>query len=122
MSIKMVYTSYTGPRNTINSILGTLALVSLCYYGTMDNPYIIVITLIMASRLLYKIHCYLLKEVVSRTDVVGDSIMVSILTYTGVMPQFNFDATVVGLYMFQGLCVTITVCKLVLHMTYVQPS
>ena len=36
--------------NTVNSIMGILTLVSLCYYDTMDNPYTLVITLIFSSR------------------------------------------------------------------------
>ena len=37
--------------NTVNAIMGILSLVALCYYTTMDNPYVIVITLIFSSRL-----------------------------------------------------------------------
>jgi hypothetical protein len=56
MSLRIVLHESHAQKNTINSILGTLALVSLCYYHTMDNPYSIIITIIMAARLLYKLN------------------------------------------------------------------
>jgi hypothetical protein len=49
-------------------------------------------------------------------NIVADCVIVSILLYTGIMPQFNYDITVVGLYSFQGLCVSLAISKMVLHM------
>ena len=49
-------------------------------------------------------------------NIVADCVIVSLLLYTGIMPQFNYDITVVGLYSFQGLCVSLAMSKMVLHM------
>jgi hypothetical protein len=103
--------------NTVNSIMGILALVCLCYYSTMDNPYTIIVTLIISSRLMYK-----LENLMSSTelefvdDIIADSVVVAILIYTGIIPQYNHDYTIVGLYAFQGICISIAVTKIVLHM------
>jgi hypothetical protein len=67
-------------EHTVNTILGILGIVSLCYYNTMDNPYTVIVTLIMSARLFYKLH-YL--SVVPVDDVVGDSVIVAVLIYTG---------------------------------------
>jgi uncharacterized membrane protein len=97
--------------NSVNSIVGLLALVALCYYKTMDNPYTIIITLIMSSRLVYKVNSAQLDHTVYIDDIIGDSVMVSILIYTGIIPQFNYDATIVGIYTFQGACcIPLPVC------------
>jgi hypothetical protein len=34
-------------------------------------------------------------------DLLADSVIVCVLLYTGVMPQYNYDYTVVALYAFQ---------------------
>jgi uncharacterized protein YhhL (DUF1145 family) len=85
-------------HHMINLIIGILALVSISYYSTMDNPYTVVLAMIMASRLMYKMSM----DKVYVDDVVGDSIMVAMLVYTGIIPQLNYDTTVVRLYTFQG--------------------
>jgi hypothetical protein len=109
MVLRIALDQSSTQKNTINSILGTMALVSLCYYHTMDNPYSIIITIIMASRLVYKLNSSLQEEhVVYADDVVGDSVMISILAYTGIIPQFNYDPVVLGLYGFQGVYLLIS--------------
>jgi hypothetical protein len=118
MVISKVYHSDGNQTNTINSILGTLALVSLCYYNTMDNPYTVIITIIMASRLMYKLHHSLSGNIVHTDDIIGDSILIPILAYTGIIPQLNYDQTVVALYTIQGTCVSIGICKMVLHIAH----
>jgi hypothetical protein len=49
-------------------------------------------------------------------NIIADCILMSILLYTGIMPQLNYDTTVVGLYSFQGFCFALAISKMVLGM------
>jgi hypothetical protein len=102
MITSTLYTDDTARSNTVNSIVGTLALVSLTYYNTMDNPYTTIITLIMSARLMFKLQSCMDGLAAFADDLVGDSIIIAILMYTGILPQLNYNPIVIGLYTFQG--------------------
>lgn len=89
-------------ESPVNPILATLCVVPLRLYGTLDNSYTTFLTFLFATRLLHKL-ATLGEDVAKGIDIVVDSVLVSLLVYTGVVPQHNNDPAVVALYLLQGL-------------------
>lgn len=104
-------------NNPVNLILGLLALTSMRFYTTADNVYISIITFMMSCRLMYKTNKSLSKGIeLPVNNMVADTIIVSILTYVGIMPQYSYDSTKVMLVCLQALCMSLFITKLSTHM------
>ena len=164
----------------VNPVLGTLAIVSLRFYLSMDNPYVIILAFLMGTRFVHKVArfvaekdhmmcgelkraqeggatvtlesgvvgwfvvliwngiCALINKLGRTTaattpnqedsgggggggagdtitikngdgrgawmciDIVLDSAILSVLMYTGIIPQLNHDPYIVALYVLQG--------------------
>lgn len=112
----------------VNPVLGTLSMVAMRLYSTMDNPYTVGILFLLATRLLHKIAvrhaagddrggaldgrvgggARLLAEA---ADIVADASLASVYVYAGLAPQYGNDPTVVSLAVLQGGYAALTLSR-----------
>lgn len=90
------------PANPVNPILAVLALAAMRVHMTMDNTYSVVISILVVARLINKISCAHCIASWAAVDTLMDATLVSVMIYTGVVPQNGGDPTLVALYTLQG--------------------
>ena len=90
-----------GMDSPVNPVLATLCVVSLRLHGSLDNSYTTLLTFLIATRLLHKLSTYDCTPM-RGVDILFDSALVTMLIFTGLVPQHNNDPTVVALYVLQG--------------------
>lgn len=90
------------PANPVNPILAVLALAAMRVHMTMDNTYSVVISILVVARLINKISCAHCIASWAAVDTLMDATLVSVMIYTGVVPQNGGDPILVALYTLQG--------------------
>lgn len=106
----------------VNPIIAALLLVVLRVYSTLDNPYTPALGFLLSARLIYKmgsldpIGLGNKEKVLAVCDILADSMLASVIIYTGVVPQHSSDPFISSLHILQGLYATVAVSSAMMTM------
>jgi hypothetical protein len=103
-------------RSPVNPVLAVIILVTARLYGTIDNPYIAILSFLWCARFFTKLCNFSIDNGTSgicnwageAIDILLDGGILSLLVFIGMAPQYNNDPVVLALYVVQGLYMAIT--------------